>query len=272
MEQLISSRAEIHPEAILGKNVVVEAFTKIDKDVIIEEGTWIGSSATIYPGARIGKDCKIFPGAVIAAAPQDLKFKGEYSTVVVGNNTTIREYVTINRGTAAKGCTKVGNNTLLMAYSHLGHDTSVGNNCIIANNVQIAGEVTVEDWAIIGGSSAIHQFCRIGAHAMVSGLAGVLSDVAPFTKVFGLPAAYMGINYTGIKRRGFTAVQIAAIHDVYRAIYQRGMNFSQAVEHIKTYIEPSAERELILEFIANSKRGVIKSVFSKTNSSVKEEA
>lgn len=272
MEQLISPRAEIHPEAVLGKNVVVEAFAKIDKDVVIGEGTWIGANATIYPGARIGKECKIFPGAVIAAVPQDLKFRGEYSTVEIGDNTTVREYVTINRGTASKGFTKVGNNTLLMAYTHLGHDTEVGNNCVIANSVQIAGEVIVEDWAVIGGSSAIHQFCRIGTHAMVSGMAGVLSDVAPFTKVFGVPAAYMGINYTGIKRRGFSKEQTAAIHEVYRAIYQRGLNISQAVEYINTYLSPSEERDLIVEFIKGSQRGIIKAVVSKSNASVKEEA
>lgn len=270
MEQLISPRAEIHPEAILGKNVTVEAFAKIDKDVIIGEGTWIGANATIYPGARIGKECQIFPGAVIAAVPQDLKFRGEYSTVEIGNNTTIREYVTINRGTASKGFTKVGNNTLLMAYTHLGHDTEVGDNCVIANSVQIAGEVIVDDWAVIGGSSAIHQFVRIGTHAMVSGMAGVLTDVAPFTKVFGLPAAYMGINYTGLKRRGFTKEQIEAIHDVYRVFYQRGMNATQATEYMETYLNASPERDDIIQFIRSSKRGVIKNSFKK--SSVTEES
>jgi len=265
MEQLISPRAEIHPEAILGQNVTIEAFAKIDKDVIIGDNTWIGANATIYPGARIGKKCQIFPGAVIAAIPQDLKFKGEYSTVEIGNNTTIREYVTINRGTASKGYTKVGNNTLLMAYTHLGHDTEVGNNCVIANSVQIAGEVIVEDWAVLGGSSAIHQFVKIGAHSMVSGMAAVLTDVAPFTKVFGLPAAYMGINYTGLKRRNFSKQQIETIHECYRIFYQRGLNASQAVEYMQTYLDKSAERDLIIEFIRSSKRGVIKNSFKKSS-------
>lgn len=270
MEQQISPRAEIHPEAVLGKNVTVEAFAKIDKDVIIGDGTWIGANATIYPGARIGRDCKIFPGAVIAAIPQDLKFKGEYSTVEIGNNTTVREYVTINRGTASKGFTKVGDNTLLMAYTHLGHDTEVGNNCVIANSVQIAGEVEVEDWAVIGGSSAIHQFVRIGAHAMVSGMAGVLTDVAPYTKVFGLPAAYMGINYTGLKRRDYSREQIERIHDAYRVFYQRGMNASQAVTYMADYLPASAERDQIMDFIKASKRGVIRNSFKK--SAVTEES
>ncbi len=258
MELLISPRAEIHPDAVIGKNVTIEAFAKIDNDVIIGDGTWIGSNATIFSGARIGKGCKIFPGAVIAAIPQDLKFKGEYTTVEIGNNTTIREYVTINRGTASKGITKIGNNTLMMAYSHLGHDSEVGDHCVISNSVQIAGEVTIEDWAIIGGLSAIHQFCRIGAHAMVSGMTGILSDVAPYTTVFGLPAVFMGINYIGLKRRNFTKEQIDNIREIYRIIYQNGMNISQAVEHINLYIEPSAEKDSILYFIESSKRGIIK--------------
>ena len=269
MDQLISPKAEVHPEAVIGKDVVVEAFAKIDKDVVIGEGTWIGSNAVIYPGARIGAHCKVFPGAVIAGVPQDLKFKGEYSTVEIGDNTTIREYVTINRGTAARGVTKVGSNTLLMAYTHLGHDVEVGNHCVIANSVQIAGEVDIEDWAIVGGGSAIHQFVRIGAHAMVSGMAGVLTDVAPYTKVFGLPAAYMGINYVGLKRRGFTREQIESIHDAYRVFYQRGMNASQAVEYMQTYLPVTPERDEIIHFIKSSKRGVIKNSFKK--SSVSEE-
>lgn len=270
MDQLISPKAEIHPEAIIGKGVVVEAFAKIDKDVVIGEGTWIGSNAVIYPGARIGAHCKIFPGAVIAAIPQDLKFKGEYTTVEIGDYTTIREYVTINRGTAARGVTKVGSHTLLMAYTHLGHDVEVGDHCVLSNGVQVAGEVEVEDWAVIGGMSAIHQFCRIGQHAMVSGMTGVLSDVAPFTKVFGVPANYMGINYVGLKRRGFTKEQTDAIHDVLRVLYQRGLNTTQAIEYMKIYLEPSEEKEMIIDFIQNSKRGVIKG--ATRGASVTEEA
>lgn len=258
MDQLISLKAEVHPEAILGKDVVVEAFAKIDKDVVIGDGTWIGSNAVIYPGARIGAHCKIFPGAVVAAVPQDLKFKGEYSTVEIGDHTTIREYVTINRGTAAKGVTKVGSHTLLMAYTHLGHDVEVGNHCVLSNGVQVAGEVEIEDWAVIGGMSAIHQFCRIGQHAMVSGMTGVLSDVAPFTKVFGLPANYMGINYVGLKRRGFSKEQTDSIHNVFRVLYQRGLNTTQSIEYMNTFLEPSDEKDMIINFIKNSKRGIIK--------------
>ncbi len=260
MNQLISPRAEIHPDAMIGNNVIVEAFAKIDKDVFIGDGTWVASNAIIYPGARIGSHCKIFPGAVISAEPQDLKFKGEYSTVEIGNHTTIREYVTVNRGTAAKGVTKIGDHTLLMAYTHLGHDSEIGSHCVIVNNVQIAGEVVVEDWVVIGGMSAIHQFCRIGQHAMVSGMTGILSDVAPYTKVIGMPASYMGINYLGMKRRGFTKKQIDAVHDAYRIIYQNGLNTSQAVEYMQMCLDPSEEMDEIVSFIRNSKRGIIKGV------------
>lgn len=260
MNQLISPRAEIHPDAIIGNNVIVEAFAKIDKDVFIGDGTLVASNAIIYPGARIGSHCKIFPGAVISAEPQDLKFKGEYSTVEIGNHTTIREYVTINRGTAAKGVTKIGDHSLLMAYTHLGHDSEIGNHCVIVNNVQIAGEVVIEDWVVIGGMSAIHQFCHIGQHAMVSGMTGILSDVAPYTKVIGMPASYMGINYLGMKRRGFTKKQIDAVHDAYRIIYQNGLNTTQAVEYMQMCLDPSEEMDEIISFIRNSKRGIIKGV------------
>ncbi|PKP52989.1 MAG: acyl-[acyl-carrier-protein]--UDP-N-acetylglucosamine O-acyltransferase [Bacteroidetes bacterium HGW-Bacteroidetes-1] len=265
---MISPRAEIHPDAILGENVVVEAFAKIDKDVIIGKGTWIGANVTLYPGTRIGSNCKVFPGAVIAAEPQDMKFMGEYSTVEIGNFTTIREYVTINRGTASKGVTKVGNHCLLMAYTHLGHDVEVGNHCVIVNSVQIAGEVVIEDWAVIGGMSAVHQFCRIGQHAMVSGMTGVLSDVLPFTKVIGMPANYMGINYLGLKRRGFGKDKIDSIHDVYRVLYQNGFNTTQAIEYIRMYLDPSEETDQIITFIKNSKRGFVKGIISDVSRNV----
>jgi len=258
MKQLISPNAEIHPEAKIGKNVTVEAFAKIDEDVVIGDDTWIGANAIIYPGARIGSGCKIYPGAVVSAEPQDLKFQGEYSTVEIGDNTTIREYVTINRGTSAKGVTKVGDNTLLMAYAHLAHDVIVGDNCVVSNSVQIAGEVTLEDWVVIGGMSAVHQFCRIGSHAMVSGMSGVLSDVAPFTKVFGLPVAFMGLNLVGLRRRGFTREQVDNIHEIYRVIYQDGRNVSQAIEYIQAYLDPSPEMGQIISFIKESKRGIVK--------------
>jgi UDP-N-acetylglucosamine acyltransferase len=264
MNKLISDKAEVHPGAIIGENVCIEAFAKIDNDVVIGDNTWIGSNVTIYAGARLGNNCKVFPGAVISAEPQDLKFQGEYSTVEIGNNSTVREYVTINRGTAAKGVTRVGQHTLLMAYTHLGHDVEVGNHCVISNSVQLAGEVVIEDWVVVGGMSAIHQFCRIGAHAMVSGMSGVLSDVAPFTKVFGVPVSYMGLNVIGLRRRGFTKEQIDHIHQIYRAIYQGGLNMSQALEHIKLYLDPSPERDQIISFIENSRRGIVKGMMRRS--------
>ncbi len=254
----ISKLADIHPDAVLGNNVKVESFAKISKDVVIGDNTWVGANATIYEGARIGKYCKIFPGAVIAAIPQDLKFKGDYSTVEIGDHTTIREYVTINRGTAKNGVTRVGKHSLLMAYSHIGHDSVVGDNCVIVNSVQIAGEVVVEDWAVIGGMSAVHQFCRIGTHAMVSGMSGTLQDVAPYTKVFGVPASYVGINSIGLKRRGFTKEQINNISDVYRVLFQQGMNTTQALKYMEDYLEPSIEKDQIVQFISSSTRGFVK--------------
>lgn len=254
----ISRLADIHPDAILGKNVIVEAFAKIDNDVVVGDDTWIGTNVSLFPGTRIGAHCKVFPGAVIAGLPQDLKFRGEYSTVEIGDHTTIREYVTINRGTALDGVTRVGSHTLLMAYSHIGHDTLVGDHCVIVNSVQIAGEVVVEDWAVVGGMSAIHQFCRIGTHAMVSGMSGVLLDVAPYTKVFGVPAEYVGINSIGLKRRDFSREQIENIRDIYRVMFQQGLNTSQALEYIDQNMPDSDERNQIVHFLKNSKRGFIK--------------
>ncbi len=254
----ISPTARVHPEAIIGKNVQIEDFAIVDKDVVIGDGTRIGSNAILYAGTRIGRDCSIFPGAVIAGEPQDLKFKGEYSIVEIGNRTTIREYATINRGTSSKGITKIGDDCLLMAYSHIGHDSEIGNNCVISNSVQIAGEVVIEDWAIVGGMSAIHQFCRIGTHAMVSGMTGVLADVAPYTKVFGVPARYVGINLVGLRRRGFSHEQISTIHDVYRLLFQNGMNTSQALDYIRFNLPDSAEKELIMHFASHSHRGIIR--------------
>jgi UDP-N-acetylglucosamine acyltransferase len=254
----ISQLASVHTEAKIGNNVVVEDFAKIEKDVVIGDNCWIGSNAVIFPGARIGSNCKVFPGAIIAAVPQDLKFKGEYSFVEIGDHTTIREYVTVNRGTASRGLTRVGSNCLIMAYVHIGHDSTIGNNCVIVNNVQIAGEVIVEDWATIGGMSAVHQFCRVGAHAMVSGMTGVVADVAPYTKVFGVPAKYVGINIVGLKRHGFSAPQIEHIHNIYRILFQQGMNTTQAIEFIEFNFDNTPEKNHIVQFLSQISRGIIR--------------
>ncbi len=250
--------AYVHPEAKIADNVVIEPFVSIDKDVIIGEGTWIGPGATIMPGVRIGKDCKIFPGAAIGAVPQDLKFKGEYSTVEIGNNTTIREFVTIHRGTSAKGKTVVGNNCLLMAYVHVAHDCVVGNDVILVNNVQLAGEVVIDDWAILGGMSAVHQFVRVGSHVMISGGSLVRKDVPPFIKAGREPLSYVGINSIGLRRRNFSNEKIREVQEIYRYIYQKGLNISQAVEIIEAEMPASTERDEVLLFIKDSKRGIIR--------------
>lgn len=250
--------AYVHPEAKVAENVVIEPFVTINKDVIIGEGTWIGSNATIMPGVRIGKNCRIFPGAVIGAEPQDLKFKGEYSIVEIGNNTTIREFATINRGTVAKGKTVVGNNCLLMAYVHVAHDCVVGNNVILVNSTQLAGEVIIDDFAILGGMSAVHQFVHVGPHVMISGGSLVRKDVPPFIKAGREPLSYVGINSIGLRRRNYSNEKIREVQEIYRYIYQKGLNISQAVEIIEAEMPASTERDEVLLFIKDSKRGIIR--------------
>jgi UDP-N-acetylglucosamine acyltransferase len=253
--------AYVHPESVIADNVVIEPFVTIDKDVQIGEGTHIGSNVTILPGTRIGKNCNIFPGSVIGAVPQDLKFRGEYSTVEIGNNTTIREFVTVNRGTSVKGKTVVGNNCLLMAYVHVAHDCVVGNNVILVNNTQLAGEVVVDDYAILAGMVAVHQFVHVGSHVMIAGGSLVRKDVPPFIKAGREPLAYVGINSIGLRRRNFTNEKIREVQDIYRYIYQKGLNTSQAVEIIEAEMPASPERDEILLFIKDSKRGIIRGYF-----------
>jgi UDP-N-acetylglucosamine acyltransferase len=253
--------AYVHPESVIADNVVIEPFVTIDKDVQIGEGTHIGSNVTILPGTRIGKNCNIFPGSVIGAVPQDLKFRGEYSTVEIGNNTTIREFVTVNRGTSAKGKTVVGNNCLLMAYVHVAHDCVVGNNVILVNNTQLAGEVIVDDFAILAGMVAVHQFVHVGSHVMIAGGSLVRKDVPPFIKAGREPLAYVGINSIGLRRRNFSNEKIREVQDIYRYIYQKGLNTSQAVEIIEAEMPASPERDEILLFIKDSKRGIIRGYF-----------
>jgi len=250
--------AFIHSEAKIAKNVVIEPFVTIDKGVEIGEGTWIGPNVTIMEGARIGKNCKIFPGSVIAAEPQDLKFDGEDSLAVIGDNTTIRENVTVNRGTKASGKTIVGNNCLLMANAHIAHDCRVGDHAIIVNNVALAGHVEVGDWAILGGLSAVHQFVKIGRHAMVSGGTLVRKDVPPFVKAAKEPIQYVGVNSIGLRRRGFTSEQINQIQEVYRYIFQKINNITKALEYVEANLPASPERDEIIEFIKKSPRGIIK--------------
>ena len=250
--------AYVNPQAKVAANVVIEPFVSIDKNVIIEEGTWIGSNVTIMEGARIGKNCKIFPGAVISAIPQDLKFAGEDTIVKIGNNVTIREFATINRGTKASYETVVGDNTLIMAYVHIAHDCVIGNNVILANAVMLGGHVTVDDWAIVGGLVPIHQFCHIGTHSIVAGGSGVGKDVPLYTKAARDPLSYVGVNSIGLHRRGFTPEVINKIQEIYRIIFIKGYNVSQAVEIIEAKVEATPERDEILSFISNSSRGIMK--------------
>jgi UDP-N-acetylglucosamine acyltransferase len=218
------------------------------------------SNVTILEGARIGKNCVIFPGAVISAIPQDLKFKGEETTAEIGDNTTIRECVTINRGTASRGKTVISNNCLIMAYCHVAHDCVQHNNIIMSNAVQLAGEVEVEDYAIISGGSLVHQFTRIGAHCMVQGGSKINKDITPFSIVGREPISYCGINSVGLRRRNFTAEQIHNIQDVYRYLYLSGKNVSEALESIKNELPDTPEREMIVNFVSASERGIVKGI------------
>ena len=258
----------IHPEAKLGNGVVVEPFSSIARNVEIGDGTWIGPNVSIMEGARIGKNCKIFPGAVISAIPQDLKFNGEETTVEIGNNTTIRECVTINRGTSDRNKTVIGDNCLLMAYVHVAHDCLIGNNCIFANCVNLAGHVTVEDYAILEGLVAVQQFVKIGAHSFITGASLVRKNVPPFVKAAREPLSFVGINSVGLKRRGYSDEVIKTIEDIYRLIYVKNSNVTKGIAQVEEDIIDSKERNQILEFIKNSDKGIMRG-FSEQNKSEK---
>lgn len=255
---MISELAYIHPDAKLGANVTVEPFAYIASDVVIGDDCWIGTHAVIREGTRMGKNCKVHSGSVLGGVPQDLKFKGEYTTLEMGDNNTVRECVTINRGTAAKGKTVIGNNNLIMACAHIAHDCVVGNNCVIVNAVLLAGEVELGDWAIIGGGAAVHQFCRIGAHAMISGGSLVGKDVPPFVKAARYPITYVGANFIGLRRRGFTTEQINEIQAIFRVLFQDGHNYGKACEIVMAQFPQSEERDMVIDFIRESKRGILK--------------
>jgi len=255
---MISPLSNIHPDARLGKNVQVDAFSTIQGDVVIGEGTWIGPNVSIFDGARIGKNCKIFPGAVISAVPQDLKYQGENTTAELGDNCTIREMVTINKGTLALGKTVVGNNCLLMAYVHIAHDCIIGDNVILANSVNLAGHVTIEDWAILEGYVGVSQFIRIGAHSFIGGQTGVRKNVPPYTKAAREPLSFMGVNSVGLKRRGFDSVVIHQIQDIYRLLYTKGYSTRNAIDIIEKEIPDSTIKEQIIEFIRTSDKGIMR--------------
>ena len=250
--------AYVHPAAKIASNVVIDPFVTIDQNVEIGEGTRIGSNVTILEGARIGKNCTIFSGAVISAIPQDLKFNGEDTVAIIGDNTTLRECVTVNRGTAAKGKTVVGNNCLIMAYSHIAHDVCVGDNVIMSNCTQVAGEVVIDNYAVIGGGALIHQFSHIGAHVMVQGGALINKDIPPYVKAARTPISYAGVNSIGLRRRNFTNEKICEIQEIYRYLYLSGLNNSDAIERIEAELPASKERDEIIMFVRNSKRGIIR--------------
>lgn len=250
--------AYVHPAAKIHPSVVIDPFVTIEQNVEIGEGTWIGSNVTIMEGARIGKNCRIFPGAVISGIPQDLKFRGEESLTFIGDNTTLRECVTVHRGTASKGKTVVGNNCLIMAYCHVAHDCVVHDNVIMSNATQLAGEVVVDNFAIIGGGTLVHQFCHIGAHVMIQGGALINKDVPPYVKAAREPISYAGVNSVGLRRRGFSSETIQQIQEIYRYLYLSGMNNSDAIDRIEAELPATNERDEIIMFVRNAKRGIIK--------------
>jgi UDP-N-acetylglucosamine acyltransferase len=237
---MISPLAYVSPKAQIGKNVTIDAFAYIDDNVII------------------GDNCHIFPHAVIGCVPQDLKFKGEETWTIIGDNCVLREFVTVHRGTASKGKTVIGNNNLIMAYCHVAHDCVLHNNIIMSNATQLAGEVEVDDFAIIGGGTLVHQFSRIGSHSMLQGGSKVNKDIPPFVIVARDPIEFCGINSIGLNRRGFTAEQIHTIQEVYRVIYQSGLNTGKALEQVEATIPQCPERDLILNFVKASTRGIVK--------------
>ena len=250
----------IHPNAKIGEKVIIESFVTIQEDVVIGDGTWIGPNAVIMNGARIGKNCQVHPGAVVSGTPQDKKFEGEITTTIIGDNTSIREFATINRGTKAKEKTIIGSNCLIMSYGHIAHDSIIGNGCIIGSYAGVAGEVEMDDFAILSPGSLVHQFCRIGTHVMIQGGSKVAKDVPPYCMAGREPLAYTGVNSVGLRRRGFSNDAINQILEIYRIIYQKGMNVSQALEFIEGNISSSNERDVILNFVRGSKRGIIRGI------------
>lgn len=251
---------QVSPEAKIGKNVKIGAYTCIYENVEIGDDCEIGNNVTIFPGARIGKGVKIFPGAVIAGVPQDLKFRGEDTLAIIGDGTTIRECATVNRGTASKGKTVIGKNCLIMAYTHVAHDCKIGDGVIISNATQLAGEVVVDDCAVIGGGSLVHQFCHLGAYIMLQGGALVNKDIPPYVKAAREPISFVGLNTIGMHRHGFSQEKMDIISEVYRILYMSDLNVSNAVAQIREKVPQSEVRDEILSFVENSQRGVIRSV------------
>ena len=237
---MISPLAYVSPKAQIGKNVTIDAFAYIDDNVIL------------------GDNCHVFPHAVIGCVPQDLKFRGEETWTVIGNNCVLREFVTVHRGTASKGKTIIGSNNLIMAYCHVAHDCILHDNIIMSNATQLAGEVEVDDFAIIGGGTLVNQFTHIASHVMIQGGSKINKDIPPYAIIARDPIAFCGINSVGLNRRGFTPEQIHTIQEVYRLLYQNGMNITQALDYIEATMPASKERDTIVLFVRNSARGVVR--------------
>ncbi|MDR3129598.1 MAG: acyl-ACP--UDP-N-acetylglucosamine O-acyltransferase [Tannerellaceae bacterium] len=254
----ISPQAYVHPEAKIGHGVTIGPFAVVEGDVEIGEGSCIFAHAVILDGARIGANCKVFPGAVVSGTPQDLKFAGEATTAEIGEGTTIRECATVNRGTKSKGHTVVGNNCLIMAYSHVAHDCFLKDHVIIGNATQLAGEVEIDDYAIVSGGTLVHQFTHISKHVMIQGGSRISKDIPPYILVGREPIVYCGINIVGLRRRGFTNEQIFLIQDIYRTLYTRGLNNTEALKCIEIECPISEERDLILDFVRSSQRGIVR--------------
>lgn len=256
----ISPLASVSPKAILGDNIEIGPFAFVDDDVEIGDGCKIFPHATVFQYVKMGKNCQIYPGAVVGAVPQDLKFEGEVTSVELGDNVTVRECATINRGTKASGkyVTKVGSDTLIMSYSHIAHDCVIGDHCILVSYVGLAGETVVDDWAIIGGGAKAHQFSKIGCHAMVGGMSRINKDVPPYALCGHEPLSYVGVNIVGLRRRGFSSDAIRSIKDIYDTIYYAGLNISDGCAKVEAGFPQSEERDTILEFIRSSKRGIIR--------------
>ncbi|MBA4167096.1 MAG: acyl-ACP--UDP-N-acetylglucosamine O-acyltransferase [Chitinophagaceae bacterium] len=255
---MISPLAYIHPNAKIGNGVIVDPFAVIHDNVTIGDNTHVMSHAVIDQNTSIGKHCRIFPGAVIGGVPQDLKFVGEETTVEIGDYTTLRECVTINRGTKDRWKTIVGSHCLLMAYSHVAHDCIIGDNVILGNAVQLAGHVTIDDYAILSGMAGAHQFAHIGEHTYIAGHTVIRKDVPPFIKAAREPLSYMGINIVGLQRRGFSKEKIEEISDIYHVLFVEKHTTSAAVHNIETSFDASPIKEQILGFISSSKTGIIK--------------
>jgi UDP-N-acetylglucosamine acyltransferase len=255
---MISNLAHVSSGATIGDGAIVEPFSTIYDDVVIGARTKIHPNVTIYPGTRIGDDCEIFPGAVIGVIPQDLKFEGEYTTVEIGNNTKIRECVTIHRGTKDKWKTSIGDNCLLMTYVHVAHDCQIGNNVILASYVGLSGHVLIDDFAILEGKVAAQQFARIGAHTFIGGASLIRKDIPPFIKAAREPLTFAGVNSVGLRRRGYSDSEVREIEDIYRILYVQNNNITKGIEAIKENMAESAIRQLILDFVEGSDKGIIR--------------